>query len=125
MASALALMLIAGGALFTYLYDEGAPLVSRLCAGACLGLTAFGLSAFILASFLGLTTVTLALATASVVLPPALLLGASGRAKVFEEIRAATRDARRALLHPRPGAGLRFLFYACIALVLWLVFERA
>jgi hypothetical protein len=121
----LALMLIAGGALFTYLYDEGAPLVSRLCAGACLGFAAFGLVAFVFASFLGLTTITLVLATAAVVLPPALLLGTSGRARVLEDIKAAARDSRRAVLYPSLGTGLRFLFYAAIALVLWLVFERA
>jgi hypothetical protein len=121
----LALMLIAGGALFTYRYDEGAPLVSRLCEGACLGFTAFGLIAFVFASFLGLTTTALVLATAAVVLPPALLLGTRGRARVLEDIAAAARDVRRAVLHPGLGTGLRSLFYVGIALVLWLVFERA
>lgn len=121
----LALMLIAGGALFTYLYDEDAPLVSRLSAGACLGFAAFGLIAFVFASLFGLTTITLVLATVVVVLPPAALLGVSGRARVSEDIKAAARDLRRAVLRPSLGACLRSLFYAAVALVLWLVFERA
>ena len=44
---------------------------------------------------------------------------------MLADIEAAARDVRRAVLHPSRGTGLRFLFYAAIALVLWLVFDRA
>ena len=46
----LALFVTASGTVTTYLYDEGASLASRLCAGACIGLAALGLIGFVLAS---------------------------------------------------------------------------
>jgi hypothetical protein len=122
---ALALIAIAGGTLLTYLYDRGAPLVSRLCAGAVLGFAAFGLLAFLYASLLGFTPVTLALAAASVALPLALLRETKLRAEVFRDLETALRDVRRAALHPSLGTTLPFLLYAGLALVLWLVFDRA
>ena len=96
LALALALIAIAGGTLLTYLYDEGVSLVSRLSAGAVLGFGAFGLLAFLYASFLGLTWVTLILATASVALPLALLRAPKRRVQVFEDTRNGDTRLRRA-----------------------------
>jgi hypothetical protein len=122
---ALALIAIAGGTLLTYLYDRGAPLVSRLCTGAVLGFAAFGLLAFLYASLLGLTPLTLMLAAASIALPLALLRETKLRAEVFEDIETALHDVRRASLNPSLRTMLPFFFYAGLALVLWLVFDRA
>ena len=61
---ALSIIAIASGTLLTYTYDEGAPLVSRLCSGACIGFACLGLVAFVLALFFGLTPVTILAATA-------------------------------------------------------------
>ena len=60
---ALSLLAIASGTLLTYTYDEGAPLVSRLCSGACIGFACLALVAFVLALFFGLTPVTIAITT--------------------------------------------------------------
>ncbi|MBA3767116.1 MAG: hypothetical protein H0W99_09040, partial [Acidobacteria bacterium] len=122
---ALALIAIAGGTLLTYLYDEGVPLISRLSAGAVLGFGAFGLLAFFYASFLGLTWITLILASASVALPLFLLREPKRRALVFEDIDTAIRGLGRAARHPSLHTTLSFIFYASIALLLWLVFDRA
>ncbi|MGB7925681.1 MAG: hypothetical protein WCF57_20750, partial [Pyrinomonadaceae bacterium] len=58
----LTLIAVMGGALATYLYDEGVPVVARLCAGACLGLTLLGLFGYVSASLVGMTPLALALA---------------------------------------------------------------
>src|SRR5512141_2230318 len=70
---ALSLLAIASGALLTYTYDEGAPLASRLCSGACIGFAAMALVGFILSLAFGLNPLTLSL-TAAFLLPPLLLL---------------------------------------------------
>jgi hypothetical protein len=69
----LTLIAIASGTLLTYIYDEDAPLASRLCSGACIGFGALGLVGFILASFLGLDRIALA-STALILAAPFLLL---------------------------------------------------
>ena len=46
---ALSFIAIASGAVLTYIYDEDAPLASRLCSGACIGFGAMGLVGFVLA----------------------------------------------------------------------------
>ncbi|HEX8921715.1 MAG TPA: hypothetical protein VF766_09570, partial [Pyrinomonadaceae bacterium] len=124
-ALALALVAIAGGAVVTYLIDEDAPLVARLCMGACLGFAALGLFGFILASLLGFTPFALIL-TAVVVASPLLLLAKpERRAEVGAELQEAVRASRRAILHPTRRTNVYIVFYALITVLLWLVFERA
>jgi hypothetical protein len=125
LAFVLALIAIAGGTLFTYLYDEGAPLLSRVSAGTCVGLAAFGLLAFVYASFLGLTPLALTLATVSAASPFVTLLETERRAKVLGDIEDLARSVRRAVLHPSPRNVSYFLLYAAIAVILWLVYDRA
>src|SRR2546423_12668641 len=92
---ALSLVAIASGTLLTYTYDEGAPLASRLCAGACIGFALMGLVGFSLALLLGLTTTTL-LATAFLLLAPALLfLRAPYRNRILAELSASSSAIRR------------------------------
>ncbi len=122
---ALILMATAGGALATYLYDEDAPLVSRLCAGACTGLAALGLAGFIFASFFGLNALSLALSAIVVALPLTLLRKIELRAIVLADLRGAAREMKRAVLHPTWSTTGYALFYLLTALLLWLVFERA
>ncbi|MBD0326064.1 MAG: hypothetical protein ICV68_06525 [Pyrinomonadaceae bacterium] len=124
---ALALTLIAtvGGALATYLYDEDASIVARLCAGACTGLAALGLLGFLFASFLGLNPLTLALSAIVLASPLALLRNDGLKATVSADLRGASRNIRRAVSHPSWTTTSYFVFYLLIALLLWLVFERA
>src|SRR5687767_768276 len=110
---ALALALIAGasGALVTYLFDEDAPLVARLCMGAPIGLAALGFFTFILASYLGLTPPTLAFGAALVASPFALLISPIRRAHLRVDLLDTSRGARRALIHPSLKATVQFFFY--------------
>ena len=59
---ALVLLVTASGTLASYLYDEDVNFAARLCAGACIGITALGLLGFVLASFIGLTPLAILLA---------------------------------------------------------------
>jgi hypothetical protein len=123
----LALTLIAtiGGTLLTYLYDEGARIVARLCAGACTGLAALGLLGFIFASFMGLNTLSLALAAIALAFPLLLLRDAGLRNAVRIDVLEASREIRRAVLYPSLSTTGYSVFYLLIALLLWVVFERA
>ncbi|MEO8436666.1 MAG: hypothetical protein ABI596_17340 [Pyrinomonadaceae bacterium] len=124
---ALALSLIAttGGALATYLYDEDAPLASRLCSGACIGFAALGLIGFITASFLGLGPASLLLSAIVAGSPYALLINKQRRAEVRNDIAGTARQARRALLHPDGWTIIYVLFYAVVVVVMWFAFTRA
>jgi hypothetical protein len=122
---ALSFIAIASGTLLTYTYDEDAPLASRLCSGACIGFGSFGLVGFILASFLGLTIVTLALTGAVLSTPFLLLINEARRAKFDDDCNRAWQAIGRASSRPDRWAFIYFLFYATVAIVMWLVFARA
>ncbi|MDT4952060.1 MAG: hypothetical protein QOJ02_198 [Acidobacteriota bacterium] len=124
-ALALALIAIAGGALVTYLFDEDAPLVARLCMGACVGFAALGLLGFILASLFGLNLLALILSAILLAAPLLLLLKPARREEVSADIERAVRGVRRAILHPARRTNVYIIFWALIALLLWLVFDRA
>jgi hypothetical protein len=124
-ALALALVAIAGGAVLTYLFDEDAPLVARLCMGACIGFAALGLFGFILASFFGFTSFALILTAAVVASPLVLVAQGQRREEVSADYHEAARGFHRAMLHPTRRTTSYAIFYAFVVLVLWLVFERA
>ncbi|HEX8891463.1 MAG TPA: hypothetical protein VF779_20110 [Pyrinomonadaceae bacterium] len=125
LALALALIAIAGGALVTYLFDEDAPLVARLCAGACLGFAALGLISFILASFFGFGYAVLILSVIILASPFTLLIKGKISGQVRADVHDAVKDVRRAILHPTPRTTIYLVFYALVALLLWAVFDRA
>jgi hypothetical protein len=124
-ALALSLIAIASGALLTYTWDEDAPLASRLCTGACIGFALLGLIGFVLALLIGLTAVTLA-GTALVLATPALLLWNSQiRTQIDADIKHTIKAISRATAGTERWAFIYFLFYAAVAIVMWLVFSRA
>lgn len=124
---ALALSLIAttGGAVATYLYDEDAPLASRLCSGACIGFAVLGLVGFIAASFVGLGPAALVFSAIVAGSPFALLINPRRRVEVRTDISTSVRRVRRAVLHPDGWTILYFVFYATVVVVMWLAFSRA
>jgi hypothetical protein len=124
-ALALALIAIAGGAALTYLWDEDAPLAARLCMGACVGFAALGLVGFVLASVIGFTPAALFLTAAAVASPLALLARPRLRAEVGRDFHEAARGVHRSVLHPTRQTGFHFIFYVAVAVLLWLVFDRA
>lgn len=122
---ALSLFAVASGALLTYTWDEDAPLASRLCTGACIGFALLGLIGFVVALLIGLTAATL-FGTALLLATPALLLGNSQiRAQIDADIKNAIKAISRATTWPDRWAYIYFLFYAVVAVVMWLVFSRA
>ncbi len=124
-ALALALITIAGGAALTYLWDEDAPLAARLCMGACVGFAALGLLGFIVASVIGFSLTALVLTAAAISSPLALLARPRLRAEVRRDFQEASRAVHRSVLHPTRRASFSFIFYAAVAALLWLVFDRA
>jgi hypothetical protein len=122
---ALSFIAIASGTLLTYTYDEDAPLASRLCSGACIGFGALGLIGFVLASFFGLTMATLALTGAVFATAFLLLINEKRRAKVDDDWTRVWQAIGRASARPDRWAVIYFLFYATVAIVMWLVFSRA
>jgi len=123
---ALVLLATAGGTLVGYLYDEGAAFAARLCAGACIGITALGLVGFVFASFLGLTPLSIFLALVVVVFLPLLVLrNLNRRVIIQQDLRATFRGIRRVYLDPGRLPLGYIVFYLVVAVILWVVFQRA
>ena len=120
----LALLVTASGALATYTYDRDASLAVRLCTGACIGLAAFGLISFALASFLGLTPLSIALAAVITASPFTLLWTTARREQVHADLAESVHAISRAISNPTGPVIGYFLYYAIIAVVLWLIFDR-
>jgi hypothetical protein len=122
---ALSLIAIASGYVLTYTYEEDEPLASRLCAGACIGFALMGLIGFIVALGLGLYGITLALTAALTAAPLLLLIGVSYRLRVNADADAAIGGISRAITRPNRWHFIYFLFYAAVAIGIWLIFQRA
>ncbi|MGI8898933.1 MAG: hypothetical protein ACR2IB_11145 [Pyrinomonadaceae bacterium] len=121
----LALFVTASGTITTYLYDEAASFASRLCGGACIGLTALGLVGFVIASFLGLTPLAIALTVVVLAIPFIILRDATRWRAIKEDFSAASQSIRRSLLHPTKAPFGYVLFYAAFSIILWRIFSRA
>jgi hypothetical protein len=125
LALALALVATASGALATYIYDEGASIGARLCTGACIGLAAFGLIGFVLASLLGLTPLSIMVATILTASPFILLVGSDRRKQITVDLTSSAAAFRAAVAHPTGPVIVSFLYYTIAAVLIWLVFDRA
>jgi len=125
LALALALAAIAGGTLATYLYDESSSPAARVCAGACLGLATLGLAGFFLASALGFTPASIFLASALTLLPVIILVNSRYRARAQSDALGVLQSARRIARQPTRRDVVYFTFYAAVAALLYLLFDRA
>src|SRR5262245_38242065 len=127
MATSLALILLVtlSGVIVTYLYDENASLGARLCAGACLGLTALSLVGFIVASLVGLTGPAILISTAIVCSPLALLKDSTIWQRIQRDLTTASNWTRRLFTRPDSWSIIHFVFYVGVIVVLWKVFDRA
>ncbi|MGQ0761268.1 MAG: hypothetical protein ACT4OT_04515 [Acidobacteriota bacterium] len=121
----LSLIAIASGYVLTYTYEEDEPLASRLGAGACIGFALMGLIGFVVALGLGLYGITLALTAVLTAIPLLLLIGLSYRSRVSADINAAISGVSRATTRPNRWHFIYFLFYAAVAVSMWLIFQRA
>jgi hypothetical protein len=122
---ALSFIAIASGALLTYAWDEDAPLASRLCTGTCIGFALLGLIGLAVSLLIGLTTTTLAVTALLLGTPGLLLRKPQIRAQIDQDLKQATQAISRATTRPDRWAFIYFLFYATVAIVMWLVFARA
>ncbi len=122
----LVLLAIASGTLVSYFYDEGTAFAARLCAGACIGITALGLGGFVFASFLGLTSLAILLALLLIVSLSLLALrNPNRRAAIQQDLRAIYRAFRQAYVNPSRLPLGYIIFYTVVAVVLWRAFQRA
>lgn len=121
----LSLIAIASGYVLTYTYEEDEPLASRLCAGACIGFALMGLIGFVVALGLGLYGITLALTAALTAAPLLLLIRVSYRLHVSADINAAISGISSATTRLNRWHFIYFLFYAAVAIGMWLIFQRA
>ena len=122
---ALSLIAVASGTLLTYSYDEGAPLASRICSGACIGFATLGLFGFVLALFFGLTPATLGATAIVLLLPFILLKSESARNQIGQDIDRVLKAISRASSKPDRWAFIYFFFYAAVLISMWLIFDRA
>src|SRR2546423_6337596 len=121
----LSLLAIASGTLLTYQYDEGAPLASRLCSGACIGFATMALAGFVIALFFGLNPYSIGLTALILGLPLLLLARAATRDQLDNDINSALKAISRASTRPDRWAFIYFLFYAGVMIVMWLGFDLA
>jgi hypothetical protein len=121
----LTLIAIASGAVLTYTWEGDEPLASRLCAGTCIGFALMGLICLLLALVIGLTSVTLALTALLMATPLAMLKSPQIRSRLDQDFTQATQSISRAASRPNTWGLIYFLFYATVAIVMWLIFSRA
>jgi hypothetical protein len=123
---ALVVFATAGGTLVSYLYDEDAAFAVRLCGGVCVGLTALGLVTFVIASFLGLTPLAISLSALLIGIVPILVLKNLQRRRfIQQDLRDTFRALKFGLQDPSRLPVGYIVFYVFVAIVLWLVFQRA
>ena len=123
---AIVLLATAGGTLVSYLYDEDAAFAARLCGGVCVGITSLGLVAFVFASFLGLTLLSILLALVVISILPIFVLKNSNRRRLVQQDLRLLRGRFDMVLHDPSRLPIGYIvFYAIVAVILWLVFRRA
>jgi hypothetical protein len=121
----LALLVISGGTVATYLYDSGSPFSARVCSGSCLGITALGLLGFVFASFLGLNGTSVLLTTVVCSLPLFLLTRQTYFDSFREDSAAAYQAVRRFVTQPDLKTIGYVVFYLFTIAILWRVFSKA
>ena len=122
---ALSLLAIASGTLLTYTWEDDEPLASRLCTGACVGFALLGLIGLAVSLMIGLTGATLAVTALLLATPLLLLRNAQRRNEINADINRAIAAISRVAAQPDRWALIYFIFYAVVAIVMWLVFARA
>ena len=84
-----------------------------------------GLIGFVVALGLGLYGITLALTAVLTAAPLLLLIRASYRSRVSADVNTAISGISRATTNPNRWHFIYFLFYAAVAISMWLIFQRA
>src|SRR4030095_7923326 len=121
----LSFIAIASGFVLTYTYDENEPLAARLCSGAGIGFAIMGLAGFVLALVMGLNAATLGLTVLILAAPLVLLTKQRFLSRAGSDVDNALRAISRASSRPNRWDFIYFLFYAGVAIAMWLIFSRA
>lgn len=121
----LTILFTAGGLLLSYLYDEDAPLLFRVCAGAVTGSAAFGLIGFWLSLVIGFSVVTIVVATLIAAAPLILLRDRAQHLRFAADVHQTRNTLVQFFRKPRLGQIVIALLVAFILVVLWLFFNRA
>src|SRR5690349_21317908 len=121
----LLLLVVLSGTIATYLYDEPSPLAARVCAGACLGITALSLIGFLLALLFGLTTLTVLIAALVCSVPILLLVRTAYFERLQSDLHRASRTVQRYIARPDLLTTGYLVFYGATILLLWRVFAKA
>jgi hypothetical protein len=114
-----------GGALLSYHYDEDAPLVFRLSAGAVTGSALFAFVGFWLTLVLPFGVPLIALAGLLSAAPLILLRDAWLRLQLGRDARALRTSVGRFFTRPSLGQIVTSLIVAFLLIVLWFFFDRA
>ena len=121
----LALLAVAGGTLASYVYDDDAPLATRLAYGAVTGFVALAGFGFIGANLadpdLGLATIA---AGVVVALPLAALVRPTLVERVVADARATAHDLAAAIRRPGLATAGPIVYAILMTVFLWLVFDR-
>lgn len=122
---ALVAVAIISGTLASHLYDDSAPFGARLCAGAATGFAFLGLLGFVIASVNGLNPISLWITAGTLIILSALVLrDPARRSRIAADLSRTAAGLRRAAQHPTRWDIIYLSFYALVAALLWLVFQR-
>src|SRR5437016_13422709 len=112
MIAACILLIVAtlGGTALTFVYARREHFATRLCMGAATGLALLATIGFVLASFLGLTEITVIIASGCLLLPWLLSLNRNYRTSMLTEARTAGQSFLTAVNHPRWTSTGYFIF---------------
>lgn len=122
-AIALALVAVCGGTVVSYLYDDDAPLLSRLACGAASGLVALSAVGFVLANLVGIQLAAIG-ASGVVAIPLAALARPLTRERLAADVRATSQDLVAAIRAPTLSGVGPIAYLMLLAVFLWLVFSR-
>ena len=121
----LLLLVVLSGTIATYLYDDLSPLAARVCAGACLGITALSLIGFVLALLFGLTTLTVLIGALTSSVPILLLVRTSYFQRLQSDLHRASKSIQRYIARPDLLTTVYVAFYGATLFILWRVFAKA
>jgi len=117
----LILLITCGGTALTYIFEKRDSLLARLAAGNVVGSAVFGTVGFLLACFFGLSTATVLITLALVLLPLAIL-----SRKDYQRRFKSDLNTEKSRFYGASMKGVfKFAYYVLIFIMLWFFFERA
>ena len=120
----LLLITMAGGVAITYFYDDDAPLIVRLAAGAIIGSALFGLAGFLLALVFGLNLASVSIAALLCALPLIVFRRDEFRRRLQKDFAAFNQQRHEFFAHLKLSRLAVIFAYTGLIAMLWFFFER-